>query len=193
MKSLKPTILAIALSGLTFSPAFAQDKAALAAEGKALMMQFGTELKATLGAAMKAGGPVNAIGVCNTEAPVIATNMAAGSDWFVGRSSHKLRNPANEADPFTAMAIDEFLTRQSAGESAADLVKTAIVEENGHQVFRLVKAIPTQEVCLNCHGGDNVKPEVEARLSELYPEDQARGFSVGEMRGVFTLSKVLNN
>ena len=193
MKILKSTILAITLSELTFSPALAQDKAALAAEGKAIMMQFGSDLKAALGAAMKAGGPVNAIGVCNTEAPAIATNTAEGTEWFVGRSSHKLRSPSNEADEFTAMAIAEFLERQSAGESAADLVKPAIVEENGQQVFRLVKAIPTQEVCLNCHGGDNVKPEVEARLAELYPDDQARGFSLGEMRGVFTLSKVLNN
>ncbi len=36
-----------------------------------------------------------------------------------------------------------------------------------------------------------MKPEVEEVLKTLYPEDQARGFAVGQMRGVFTLKKVL--
>jgi hypothetical protein len=45
---------------------------------------------------------------------------------------------------------------------------------------------------LNCHGGDNVKPPIIEKLAELYPDDMARGFSEGEMRGVFTLSKQLN-
>ncbi len=58
-------------------------------------------------------------------------------------------------------------------------------------MFRMVKAIPTGEICLVCHGGAEVKPEVEARLAELYPDDRARGFGPGEMRGVFTLSKLL--
>lgn len=44
----------------------------------------------------------------------------------------------------------------------------------------------------NCHGGDQVKPEVEARLAELYPCNQARGFEMGQMRGVLTLTKVLS-
>ena len=68
----------------------------------------------------------------------------------------------------------------------------AIVKEDGQQVFRMVKAIETGAPCLACHGGDVVTPEVEARLSELYPEDQARGFTLGEMRVVFTLSRPLN-
>jgi len=170
----------------------ADDKAALAEEGKGLIQQFGGTLKGELMTAVKAGGPVNAIEVCNLRAPAIAEEIAAASGWHVARSSHKLRNAANEPDAFTAAAIEEFLARQAAGEKAVDIAKAGIVEEDGRKLFRLVKAIPTGELCLNCHGGDNVKPEVEAKLAELYPTDMARGFSVGEMRGVFTLIKPLN-
>ncbi|MCP3969399.1 MAG: DUF3365 domain-containing protein [Rhodobacteraceae bacterium] len=179
-------VLAVLATGVQ-----AADKAALAAEGKALIMEFGGALKAELVAAMQEGGPVNAISVCNERAPEIAGAISGSSAWSVGRSSHKLRNPDNAADAFTAAAIEEFLVRQAAGEKAADLAKVAIVEEDGAQVFRMVKAIPTGEVCLNCHGGDNVTEPVVGKLAELYPADAARGFSAGEMRGVFTLSKVL--
>lgn len=165
---------------------------ALVAEGKGLVQQFGGDLKAELLAAVEAGGPVNAINVCNLQAPAMAASISEASGWSVGRSSHLLRNPANAPDEFTAAAIEEFLARQAAGESSADLAKAAIVEENGQQVFRLVKAIPTGALCLNCHGGDNVKSVIVEKLAELYPDDMARGFSEGEMRGVFTLSKQLN-
>ena len=172
--------------------AMAQDNAALMGEGKALMGSFGGALKAELVAAVEAGGPVNAINVCNTEASGIAANAAAGTGWSIGRSSHKLRNPENAADEFTAAAIEDFLARQAAGESTDTMMASGVVEEDGQQVFRMVKAISTGALCLNCHGGDNVAPPVVEKLAELYPDDMARGFVEGEMRGVFTLSKPLN-
>jgi len=184
--------IAAATLALSISAAQANDPAALADEGKGLIQQFGGTLKGELMAAVKAGGSVNAIEVCNLRAPAIAEEVSTASGWMVARSSHKLRNEANAPDAFTAAAIEEFLARQEAGEKAADIAKAGIVEEDGRKVFRLVKAIPTGELCLNCHGGENVKPEVEAKLAELYPTDMARGFSVGEMRGVFTLAKPLN-
>lgn len=178
--------------GLAAGSAGAGEMDALVAEGKELIQQFGGALKIELLAAVEAGGPVNAINVCNLQAPAMAASISEASGWSVGRSSHLLRNPANAPDEFTAVAIEEFLARQAAGEPAADLAKAAIVEEDGQQVFRLVKAIPTAGLCLNCHGGDNVKPMIVDKLAELYPDDMARGFSEGEMRGVFTLSKRLD-
>ncbi|MGV6847189.1 MAG: Tll0287-like domain-containing protein [Marinibacterium sp.] len=189
MTGLKPILAAAAL--LTGSAVWADDKAALAAEGKALIQSFASQLQGELKAAMKAGGPVEAIGVCNASAPVIAETLSEESGWSVARSSHKLRNPGNEPDAYTAAVIDEFLKREADGAKAKDLVKTEIVTENGEKVFRMVKAIPTGEVCLTCHGA-NVKPDVEATLAEYYPDDQARGFAPGQMRGVFTLTKPLH-
>ncbi|PLX34039.1 MAG: glutamate synthase [Hyphomicrobiales bacterium] len=187
----------MALTGLSLllaiSPVRAgePDMAALTQEGKEVMMGFGTALKAELVKAMKEGGPTKAIPVCNVEAPKLAKMASDKSGWAVGRSSHKLRNSKNTPDPFTRAAIDDFLAREAAGEKADKMIKTAIVEEGGQKVFRLVKAIPTAKPCLNCHGGAGVKPKVVEALAKLYPDDAARGFSEGQMRGVFTLSKVL--
>ena len=52
------------------------------------------------------------------------------------------------------------------------------------------KAIPTAAMCLTCHGSD-LASDVEGKLDELYPKDAARGFSVGDLRGAFTLNKAL--
>jgi hypothetical protein len=67
-----------------------------------------------------------------------------------------------------------------------------VVEQDGKKVFRWMKAIPTAKVCLNCHGGDTVAAPVEAKLKELYPTDQARGYSVGDIRGAFTITQPMN-
>lgn len=179
---------ALALAG---GAAAAADKAELAAEGKALIKDFATSLKGEFKAAMKEGGPVAAIGVCNVKAPAIAARVSEASGWRIARSSHKLRNPDNAPDEDTAAVIDEFLARQAAGKPARTLARAEIVTEDGQQVFRMVKAIPTGEVCLKCHGGQIVTEQVEAALARLYPRDEARGFAVGEMRGVFTLRRVL--
>ena len=189
--TLKTTAAALAL-GLVAGLAHAADKAALVEEGKGVMKQFGGTLKKELLAAVEAGGAVQGIAVCNIKAPLIAEQVGGATGWQVARSSHKLRNPKNAPDGFTAAAIEEFLAREAQGEMAADMAKAELVEENGRKVFRLVKAIPTGKLCLNCHGGDNVKPAVVDALAQLYPEDTARGFAEGQMRGVFTLQKVLD-
>lgn len=178
---------------LLCSPAAADEVEDLAADGKSLIEQFGGALKAELVAAMKEGGPVNAIGVCNSRAPGIGAEITRNSDgWTITRSSHRLRNPGNAPDKYTEQAIAAFQAREKAGESVAEMAKAEIVVEDGRRTFRMVKAIPTGAVCLTCHGGDEVPPEVVAVLKELYPDDAARGFSEGEMRGVFSLRKPLD-
>jgi cytochrome c1 len=192
---MKRVMMAAAIAGMVgAAPALAadEDMTVLMGEAKTLIESFSGTLKGELMAAIKAGGPVNAIGVCNDKAPQIALDAPTDPAWTIGRSSHKLRSPDNAADAFTAAAIEDFVAREAAGEAPDTLVTAEIVEQDGARMFRMVKAIPTGEACLNCHGGDEVTAEVVAKLAELYPADQARGFQKGQMRGVFTLTKVLD-
>ena len=161
------TIIPAATLAVAATMANAADKAALVEEGKGIIKEFGGALKGELMKAVQAGGPKQGILVCNVKAPGIAQDLSEKSGWEVARSSHKLRNPKNAPDAFTAAAIEEFLQKQAAGEKAVDLAKAEIVEEDGKEIFRLVKAIPTGEVCLACHGGDNVKPEVVETLTQV--------------------------
>ena len=188
---MKRTIVALMVSGIAFGSAFAsQDNAANVAEAKTIIKAFFEQLKGELEASMKVGGPVNAIKNCQLKAPSIAYDMSARSGWSVGRTSLKLRNPANTPDDWELAVLKSFEERKSAGEDPQTIAKAEVVERNGKSEFRFMKAIPTAELCLNCHGSE-LKPEVVEALDTHYVADKARGYKLGDIRGTFTLSKPL--
>lgn len=160
-------------------------------EARTIVKQFASQLKGELQKAMKAGGPVNAVGVCHDKAPAIARSLSEASGWMVGRTSLKIRNTANVPTDWELKVLNDFEAKKAAGADPKALEHAEVVETNGRKEFRYMKAIPTAKVCLNCHGGDNVKPEVVAKLKALYPSDQARGFKEGDIRGAFVLKKAL--
>ncbi len=126
---------------------------------------------------------------CNLKAPQIATDVAASSGWAVGRTSLKLRNPeTNTPDQWEREVLAQFEERKASGEPVESIAYSETVEADGNRTFRFMKAIPTAEVCLACHGSD-ITPEVAAEIDRYYPNDQARGYEVGDIRGAFTLSK----
>ena len=47
-----------------------------------------------------------------------------------------------------------------------------------------IEAIAIQPLCLACHG-NVLAPDVAAHIKEEYPKDEAIGFGVGDLRGVF--------
>jgi hypothetical protein len=65
------------------------------------------------------------------------------------------------------------------------------MQHNGNKVFRYMKAIPADDVCLMCHG-KNIPDNLSAELKQLYPNDQATGFKKGDIRGAFTAIKILD-
>ena len=54
-----------------------------------------------------------------------------------------------------------------------------------------MKAIPTQPLCLACHGQE-IAPPVAEKLAELYPGDKATGFEEGDLRGAFVVVRQLD-
>jgi hypothetical protein len=70
------------------------------------------------------------------------------------------------------------------------LEEWVLLEENGKMVFRYMKAIPTRGICLRCHG-EKIDPSLRMVLDRFYPEDQATGFEIGDVRGAFTIIKPL--
>ena len=162
-----------------------------AEEAKGIIKEFATTLQGELQAAIKAGGPVNAIQVCQKRAPAIAQSLSEKTGWDVGRTSLRLRNPGlNSPDAWESAALQALEERKAAGADVQTLAITEVVETGEGKRFRMLKAIPTAEVCLTCHG-KNISPEVVEALDKAYPEDQARGFSAGDIRGAFSLSKPL--
>ena len=163
------------------------DKAALVEQAKAAVQALGGALKAELEAAMKTGGPVAALSVCQIKAPELAKAISDEQGMAVKRVSLKNRNPVmGAANEWQTNVLNDFETRKAAGEDPATLAYAEVVDHE----FRFMKAIPTAAVCLGCHG-TNLSPAVTAKLTELYPQDQAVGYKEGDLRGAFVVVKNL--
>jgi hypothetical protein len=164
------------------------------AEAKKITGEFFEELKGELVKGMQAGGPIAAIGVCHSLAPTIAAKHSESSGWDVGRTSLKLRNPNNAPDAWEAAVLEQFEERRAQGEGPETLAFAETVEEGGEKYYRFMKGIvmpPMEKMpCLKCHG-ENIDPTVAAKLDALYPQDEARGYKAGQVRGAFTLKKKL--
>jgi hypothetical protein len=189
-------ITVIGIAGLLaagwLAPAAAQDPSGDLATARQIVKRFAGELQGELKAAVREEGFQHAIGVCKDAAPRIAAKLSAETGWRVARTALRLRNPANAPDPTERKVLNAFLERAAAGEPLAKMdFASEETGSGGGKSFRYIKAIPTGELCLTCHGA-NVDPELAARIRASYPEDQATGFEVGELRGAFTLSKPLD-
>ena len=158
-------------------------------EARAIVKAFAGALQSELQAAMQSGGPVKAVNVCHVRAPEIAAELSAKHGWQVARTSLKRRNANNSPDTWETETLQQFEARKAAGEPVAELEFAAPVEIDGTRQFRYMKAIPTKTICLTCHGGESVPSEVAAEVKRHYPDDQARGFSEGDLRGAFSLVK----
>lgn len=169
----------------------ADDPSTLVTEARGVVQQFSAALGKELKSALETGGPIAAIEVCNLKAPGITEQVGGATGWQVGRTAIKLRNPGNSPDDWEKAVLTSFSGRAAAGEDLAKVEQADIVVKDGHRVFRYMKAIPTAELCVTCHGA-SISPDIKARLDKLYPSDQARGFSPGSLRGAFTLSKQLD-
>ena len=158
---------------------------------RAAVKDLGEKLRGELVAALKAGGPSTALGVCRTIAPAIADQASDAHGLDVGRTALRVRNAENAPNAFERRVLEEFVSKAEAGADIATLEHAETVDEGGKAVFRYMKAIPTAaEPCLACHG-PNIAPQLKAEILGLYPADEATGFEAGELRGAFTVKRTL--
>lgn len=141
------------------------------------MVSLQQRLSARLLEEMGKGGPTAAVRVCRDEAQKLTAAVSAEQGVELGRTSHRLRNPANAPRPWVAKLLPAYAGRQAAEVAPA-------VVDLGDRVG-VVKPLPTQPLCLACHGERKaMTPEVLKMLSSAYPRDEATGFVPGEVRGV---------
>ena len=167
-----PTVLLLALPLISYG-----DDSALLIKSRTLTSEYATQLQAALQEALSTGGPVAAIGVCRDLAPAIQSELSRQSGAFVRRTSLKFRNPGNAPDDWETEALETF----------ANSDQQEVFEITSSGATRYMKAIPTGGVCLACHG-EQLAADVKESLDAAYPHDRARGYSLGEIRGAFSIT-----
>lgn len=183
-------ICLVLFSASAFSNELAQREQAAKQVSQQFLKQLGGHLKKE----MKANGPVSAIKVCKDVAPQIASQLSLENGWRVTRVSTKPRNALlGSPDKWEHETLLAFEARAKKGEKYADMAKAEVVEEAGKSYFRYMKPLALKPVCLTCHGSEQqIPPPVKAALDESYPHDQARGYSVGELRGAISIKQPLD-
>lgn len=188
---MKKITVFIIIALLPFTQTQAVDTEQLAQKSRAGIKLLSEELKTTLQSSMKMKGPLESVAVCRVDAPRIAENVSQQSGMSVGRTSLRYRNQLNKPDAWEKSVLEQFEQRKTKGEELSTLDFSELTEIEGKKVFRYMKAIPTVEVCLTCHGSNISEPLAE-KITSLYPEDNATGFSIGDIRGAFTVIQTVD-
>lgn len=149
---------------------------------------LGLQLQQRMGKAMSSGGPADAVRVCADEAQGLTALIQGRTGVHVGRSSLRLRNPANAGPTW----VQEWL-KQNGNRPAADTtpLETVVDTPEGARA-RVAIPIAVQAPCLTCHGSsEQIAPEVRELLSTRYPDDAATGYAAGDLRGVLWAEAVV--
>ena len=164
------------------------------AQSAELIKQLGSGLKKELGMAISKHGVPAAIQTCKIQAPIITAQSHADSPLIIRRTSLKLRNLNNAPDVWEVDVLNKFQQKLAQGTPIEQLTFAEVIEQNGTKQRRFMRAIPTQDVCLNCHGEEkNLTADVKNMLATEYPDDLATGFAIGEIRGAFSVSQTIEN
>lgn len=168
----------------------AQDASApdsdLAKRAQAILAEtFGT-LSQRLMQALQEGGVRQAVPFCQENAAGLVKPIALKHGVRIQRVSHKPRNPANKASLSETKLIEAANQALAAGQPPASRVETL---GDGSRVFYAPILIPAA-TCLKCHGipGDTLAIEDRDFIRSLYPDDQATGFKLGDLRGLWKIT-----
>lgn len=185
---------ALGVSLMIAVPAGAADIDERRAEARDAAMTLMQELGGELKQAMESGGAQAAVSVCTERAPAIAARISRERGMRVTRVSSRYRNALlGMPDTWEAETLERFRERHQEGEPYKGMNRGERVTEGRRSEYRYMQAIPTEGVCVACHGPkEQLAPEVSEMLAERYPHDRATGFAVGDLRGAFSVRQPID-
>ncbi len=157
----------------------------LLARGRKIAGAAKVALKKELRKAIKEGGLEHAVEFCYTRAMEITDSISLAEQVIIKRLARKNRNPLNETNEDESNIFKGYVLNYIGGANLKSMVSW---DDLGRPVY--FNPIMTEAACLNCHGtvGQEVNPEIAAKIAELYPEDKATGFKLGDIRGMWSIT-----
>jgi len=153
--------------------------------------RVGVSLVREVNTAMAQGGPEGAVDVCHLKGLPLVNGLVAGMPRITAlkRTSFKVRNPANRPDEADQLALDQVKYLLDHGDEVPPLLVQRVEPAAGNPEWRVYKPVAVMPQCLACHGDPAGQPAgLRAKLTELYPEDQAVGYNTGDWRGLIRVT-----
>jgi hypothetical protein len=157
-----------------------------------LMIQGGTHvhramfgIKTALAKAIMEKGPEYALEFCNVNAIPITDSIGQVMNVGVKRVAKKNRNPQNLTNDQENVIYKQYIMGYLQNQNPRARIE---INKSGHPVY--YKLIDVKPECMMCHGKPNVdiSPNIAARIKQLYPNDKATDFKVGEPRGMWAIT-----
>jgi hypothetical protein len=179
------------LSACAMTPT-AEEQSKYADEARATAGALVQRLGGTLKEDLAAHGPDGAIAVCREKAPKLAAAIMEEKQVKLRRVTTRSRNPKSVPDAWEGKVLADFEQRLRDGNKPESLESYQVVNDGERRVFRYMKGLVIQPLCLTCHGSpENIPESVKQKLAELYPADKATGYSQGMLRGAISIQKPL--
>lgn len=155
-------------------------------KGREISLVTQNTLLANVSQAIKKSGTEYAIQFCNIRASVLTDSISVANNCKISRVSDKNRNEGNYLkDDLDKSIMNYYNEKINTNKSLND---TIVYKDNG--VITYYKAIKTaMSTCLKCHG----KPEIDIaqetliKINQLYPNDLAKGYKLGDLRGLWKI------
>lgn len=163
-------------------------KAGLRADAK----EFMETLKGVLVKEIQTNGIVSAVAVCSDTAQLLTNNYGVKKGIYIKRVTFKNRNADNTPDDFESKVLKQFEELHSSNKIDQTTEYAEVIDDNGVKTLRFMKPIILQAECLNCHGTkDQIADAVKEVINNKYPDDKAKGYNIGDLRGAISVKKVL--
>lgn len=152
--------------------------------GSDISKQAFNTLSSNLKQAMNKGGIAYALEFCNVEAIPLTDSLSRQTGIDIRRASHRPRNPMNRANSLEMKSIKEYLANIENDQEPEPITYRLKDKYVYHAPIRINNGL-----CLNCHGqpGTDISEENLSLINELYAEDQAKGFAMGDLRGIWSI------
>ena len=133
---------------------------------------------------MKEEGAIHALQYCNANAITLTDSIGKLDEVEISRVAERNRNPKNTLGEMDAQVFRGYQNQLEMGVEPGPV----LVRDEGDAPMYYQPIIMASQ-CVVCHGEveSEIAPVVYSEIKELYPDDLATGFEVGELRGMWKI------
>lgn len=142
-------------------------------------------LAGELAKAFGKGGAPAAIEYCNLKAIPLIDSLSQVYGAKIRRVSFKTRNPNDKPSKIEEEILEAYHYSATQGQEIGDNIQRL----NEDEILYSKPIVIQNELCLKCHGAPDkdVTGETLNLVKRLYPHDEALGYSMGNLRGMWSI------
>lgn len=143
-------------------------------------------LASNLQQAIQRGGVAEAIRFCNLAAMPLTDSLSRAYNVQIKWASLRVRNPEDAPTEQERTILEAY--QQTLAQNQQVIAQVHELDEE-HLLYTKPIVI-SNALCLNCHGevGAAVTEEAYTLIREKYPNDNATGHRMGELRGMWSIT-----